>query len=115
MKKFKNPSEVNQSLKAWHKLRLAYLQEHCFCENCLRYGKYTFSEEVHHRYFLNNGKTVADRLAILLDWNNLIALCKDCHHRFHAYSKAHNLNRIDNLSPDTPIKPEVTSVNFLDF
>lgn len=115
MKKFKNPNEVDQRLKCWAKLRLQYLNEHPFCENCLRYDKYSFAEEVHHKTFLQNGKTVEDRLAILLDWNNLMSLCRDCHHRFHAYAKAHNLTRIDNLSPDTPIKPEVTSVKFLDF
>jgi len=115
MKKFKNPQDVNQSLKAWHKLRLVYLNDHPLCENCLKYGKYSFASEVHHVRFLQNGKTVEDRLAILLDWNNLIALCRDCHHRFHAYAKSHNLTRIDNLSPDTPVRPEVTSNKFLDF
>ena len=51
------------------------------CERCAAKGLIVPAEEVHHKV-----KLAPDNLSdptIALDWNNLEALCKDCHIKAH--------------------------------
>lgn len=65
----------------WKACREGYLQQHPFCEECLKVGEYTAATHVHHKIWLNE-QNVRDP-AISLNWNNLEAVCIDCHNRIH--------------------------------
>ena len=65
----------------WRKLRDTYIKEHPLCEDCLDKGKVVPAEDVHHiRSPFQNGEC---NKALLLDYNNLMALCKQCHNKRH--------------------------------
>lgn len=69
--------------KYWKNLRTAYITDHPLCERCLKKGFSRPAEEIHHiRPFLT-GVTDEDRWDLLLNPNNLMALCERCHHEVH--------------------------------
>jgi 5-methylcytosine-specific restriction protein A len=59
--------------RSWELVRTVYINEHPFCEQCLKGGKFTKTEEVHHKIPLSKGGTH--------DMRNLMSLCKSCHSR----------------------------------
>ncbi len=59
----------------WKKIRDAYVAEHPLCEMCLKEGKYTPVEEVHHILPVSRGGTN--------DTSNLMSVCKSCHNKLH--------------------------------
>ena len=70
----------------WRKLRDTYIKEHPLCEDCLNEGKVVPAEDVHHiRSPFQNGEC---NKALLLDYNNLMALCKQCHNKRHNPNQA---------------------------
>lgn len=70
----------------WRKLRDTYIKEHPLCEDCLDKGKVVPAEDVHHiRSPFQNGEC---NKALLLDYNNLMALCKQCHNKRHNPNQA---------------------------
>ena len=78
----------------WRKLRLLYLQNHPLCEKCLSEGRTKAAADVHHikSPFFNG--TYSKEL--LLDENNLMSVCKECHAAIHGKSKT-NEEIIDEL------------------
>ena len=84
-KKHNNPKQSAKyyNSKAWKTLRNLYIREHPLCEMCLKEGKTTPAEEIHHvRNFLS-GQTARERWALLTDKNNLMALCSEHHKIIH--------------------------------
>lgn len=81
---------------AWRDLRAFYIEHHPICEECIQYGVITPAEHIHHKKEFLKGKTDADRWQLLLDINNLEALCSCCHHAIHSIRKHH---KCDHLSP----------------
>lgn len=81
--------------KYWKKLRTQYIQEHPICELCALEGKSVPADEVHHRHFFMLGNTDEERWDLLLDPNNLMSLCKDCHHKVHTYANKKKLSECD--------------------
>ena len=70
----------------WKKLRETYIKEHPLCEDCLNEGKVVPAEDIHHiRSPFQNGEC---NKALLLDYNNLMALCKQCHNKRHNPNQA---------------------------
>jgi 5-methylcytosine-specific restriction protein A len=59
--------------RAWRKVRLAYLNEHPLCVECLAQGLLVAAEEVDHI------ATIEDRPDLRLDPTNLRSLCKPHH------------------------------------
>jgi len=57
--------------REWQRIRAAFVAAHPLCELCLKQGKVTPTEEVHHILPLRQGGTN--------DSKNLMALCKACH------------------------------------
>lgn len=55
-----------------------YIAAHPLCEECYRQERLTPSQEVHHIVPLSKGGTH--------DFDNLMALCKQCHSRITAES-----------------------------
>ena len=62
--------------KQWRRIRYKYVQEHPFCEECLKRGVLVMTEQVHHIIPLAEGGTNAPE--------KLMSLCKSCHSRLHA-------------------------------
>lgn len=65
----------------WRKLRNIFIQQHPLCEECLKRGKVTPASDIHHIRSPFQGGEIND--ALLMDENNLMALCKDCHGALH--------------------------------
>lgn len=63
--------------KSWIDTRRAYLiSQHYLCERCGEPAKV-----VHHKNYLT--KRNINNADITLNWDNLEALCQDCHNREH--------------------------------
>lgn len=84
----------------WINLRSYYYRTHPLCENCLSQGKVTPADEVHHKQFLSTD--INREWDLLLDENNLMSLCQDCHHRIHTYAKQNGLKYCDFIKLKTP-------------
>lgn len=67
----------------WTILRNSYLMEHPLCEKCLLDNKIVAAEEVHHIKPILKGENELEQREIMLDSNNLMALCRDCHKKMH--------------------------------
>ena len=52
------------------------------CERCMQEGRYKPAEIVHHKVYLTPENI--NNPAITLNWDNLEALCRDCHEAEHA-------------------------------
>jgi len=61
--------------REWRRIRDRYASLHPVCENCLKEGKITPMEEVHHILPINRGGDHS--------WNNLMSLCHSCHEKIH--------------------------------
>lgn len=67
---------------AWHNTSRAYKQSvGGLCERCMSKGLVTPAEIVHHKIPLTD-KNISD-LSISLSWDNLQALCRQCHAEAH--------------------------------
>lgn len=79
----------------WRKLRDWYMKQHPICEECLKNGKVTPAEDIHHvkSPFLKG----EINWALLLDADNLKPLCKRCHANLHNKQLGH-------ISPQDVIK-----------
>lgn len=58
--------------RAYRRARAAKLADEPLCRRCLREGRYTAADTVHHRHALSDGGD-------LLDPDNLVPLCRRCH------------------------------------
>ena len=77
------------SSKAWQDCRNEYMKRaHYLCEDCMRRGIYKPAKEVHHIEELTPENIY--RPEVSLNFNNLIALCKECHKARH---KEHDRGR----------------------
>lgn len=71
----------------WRKMRDCYIKEHPLCDECLKKGKITPAEDVHHiRSPFKKGEI---NWALLLDEDNLMSLCKNCHAEIHNKQLGH--------------------------
>lgn len=79
----------------WRKMRDCYLREHPLCDECLKKGKITPATDIHHiKSPFRNGEI---NYALLLDEDNLMSLCKECHGNIHAAQQGH-------ISPEEILK-----------
>lgn len=66
----------------WVKCRDAYFNRvHGLCERCLANGQYEPAKIVHHKIHLNRSNY--KDAAIAYGFDNLEALCQDCHNKEH--------------------------------
>jgi 5-methylcytosine-specific restriction protein A len=72
----RDPASVKRYSGAWKKIRAAFLSVNPLCEMCSTDGRLTPATVAHHKIKLSDGGTN--------DWNNMTALCKQCHSRLHA-------------------------------
>lgn len=59
----------------WKKIRDLYASLHPLCERCLKEGRTTPMDEVHHIVPVSRGGTD--------DFSNLMSVCKSCHNKIH--------------------------------
>lgn len=59
----------------WKRIRDRYAHQHPFCEQCLKEGRLTPVQEVHHIIPVTSGGTH--------DETNLMSLCRSCHNKIH--------------------------------
>ena len=70
------------SSKAWQECRNEYMKRaHYLCENCLRKGIYKPAEIVHH--IIEIDPITIERPEIALNFDNLEAVCRECHNEYH--------------------------------
>ena len=68
--------------KTWQKCRQGYIKSvGGLCERCLEHGRYTPAEIVHHVVHID-ASNINDP-TVTLNWNNLQAVCRDCHKELH--------------------------------
>lgn len=70
-----DPNHSKKYGNNWRRLRAAYAKAHPLCEECLKKGRLTPVEEVHHIVPLNRGGKN--------EWDNLMSLCQSCHTKIH--------------------------------
>lgn len=74
--KYERAPNVNKTYgRAWKRIRDKYAAAHPLCEICLRNGRLTPVEEVHHILPISKGGTHAK--------DNLMSLCQSCHTKLH--------------------------------
>lgn len=67
--------------RKWRRLRDGYLMEHPICEHCHD----RLATDVHHVMSpFGDGLTEMERIGLLIDPNNLQALCQECHGLLHS-------------------------------
>ena len=74
--KYERSPYVNKKYgRAWKRIRDKYVSLHPLCEQCLKEGRLTPVEEVHHILPVSKGGRHTQE--------NLMSLCKSCHNKIH--------------------------------
>jgi len=87
---------------AWKKCARGYRRSvGGLCEECRKKGLIVPAEEVHHKTHLTPKNISQPEIA--LNWDNLIALCKDCHLKAHRKQKRWRVDQDGNvILPEGP-------------
>ena len=72
------PGKAQRYGKGWDDLSRRYRAKHPLCEACLVKGNTKQADDVHHR------QKVKDRPDLLLQWDNLMSVCRACHAKIEA-------------------------------
>ena len=67
----------------WQLLRRKQIIKQPLCEDCLKKGRVTVAEEVHHAIPVESGKDFAEMQRLAYDFSNLVSLCRECHYFRH--------------------------------
>lgn len=67
----------------WQRLRDMYKAQHPVCEMCEKNGRTSLAKVVHHIVPIEDARDVVMMESLAYDWNNLMALCEDCHEQIH--------------------------------
>lgn len=79
---------------AWKQCRAAYAKSKGgLCEVCLARGRIVPGEIVHHKIHISP-KNIND-LNVILDWNNLQLVCRECHAEAHRHDGKENPQRYE--------------------
>lgn len=82
--------------KAWKDCRAAYAKSRRgLCEICLGRGVYRAGVIVHHKIHVEP-ETINDP-HVLLDWDNLQLVCRDCHAELHPTERQKRRYTVDEL------------------
>lgn len=65
----------------WRSLRAVKFANNPLCEVCLKVGRVTQTDEIHHIIPFYNGVEVVEWLAF--DYDNLLSVCFKCHDKIH--------------------------------
>jgi 5-methylcytosine-specific restriction protein A len=64
-------------------MREVMMRDFPVCEECLKEGRTSPSQLVHHIRPWQLGRTEAEQEALMYDYDNLQCLCNDCHVKIH--------------------------------
>lgn len=83
----------------WRNLRKIYIQSHPLCEKCLERGIVNGEHlNVHHKLSpFDYGLSDMERYSRLLDYNNLMTLCEECHGALHMEMLKKNMAKNDKI------------------
>lgn len=99
--KEKSFEDVFYSSWAWRKCAAGYKTAvGGICERCRKRGLITPVDEVHHKIRLTQENV--NKPEIALNWDNLEALCEDCHKKIHRKQKRWTVDEDGNVTPGTP-------------
>lgn len=74
--RYQRPADSNKKYgRAWKRIRDRYAAAHPLCELCLKEGRLTPVEKVHHIVPLSQGGTHRN--------GNLMSLCQSCHRKLY--------------------------------
>lgn len=79
---YKRRQSVYQT-RRWERLRLVKMADQPLCERCMRHGKITPAVDVHHIKSFTEAADKFERDRLAYDYDNLMSLCKECHHYVH--------------------------------
>lgn len=71
----RDPETKKRYGRAWKRIRDRYAAAHPLCERCLKEGRYSPVEEVHHILPISQGGDHRE--------SNLMSLCQSCHTKMH--------------------------------
>ncbi len=69
--------------RRWRNLRRLKMISNPICEECLKVGKVTPTEDVHHIISFMSVKDPYERRKLAYDYDNLESLCRACHNKKH--------------------------------
>ncbi|HOT60454.1 MAG TPA: HNH endonuclease signature motif containing protein [Spirochaetales bacterium] len=72
----RDPDSNKRYGRTWKQIRAAFLSANPLCVMCKEDGRLTPATLAHHKVKLTDGGTN--------DWENMMALCQECHSRLHA-------------------------------
>lgn len=91
--KHNRQSEKYYNTLQWKNLRNSYIKEHPFCQYCQEhYNRVRLAEEVHHCTEFLQATTEEGRMELLLDPNNLMSVCRECHMEIHSIRRKNRNN-----------------------
>ena len=74
--KYERSPDINRKYgRAWKRIRDRYVAAHPLCEMCLKEGRLTPVDEVHHILPISKGGDHRE--------SNLMSLCQSCHTKMH--------------------------------
>lgn len=84
--------------RAWKATRRAYRKSvGGLCERCLKAGRYTPGEIVHHKIHLTPQNV--NNPSVTLDWGNMELLCRECHAEEHGRQRRYVILEDGRISP----------------
>ena len=99
--KGKDFEDVFYSSWAWRKCAASYRASvDGLCEDCRKRGLITPVAEVHHKIRLTPENV--NKPEIALNWDNLEALCEDCHKKKHRKQKRWTVDEDGNVTATDP-------------
>lgn len=93
-----NKSAKYYGNKAWKELRNNYFDTHPLCEVCNAHGVVTAAEHVHHRRPFLSGIDDNERMELLLNYNNLMSVCRVCHEALHIKRDRYKMVKVEQLT-----------------
>lgn len=89
--------KINNSIKyynspQWKRFRENFIRKHPLCEVCLEKGKVVEAQQVHHVTQFLKGIDDKQRWKLLLDEDNCISICKQCHIEIHKQMRQKNVS-----------------------
>ena len=87
---------------SWKQCRASFLQSKQYlCERCSTQHDPVVASIVHHRIYITQENIIDPN--ITLSWNNLEALCPDCHNREHHAAERKPRYAFDNNGELVPV------------
>lgn len=74
----------------WKSLSKAFKMAHPLCQRCLEKGIVTPTAHIHHKVSFMTVDNELKRMELAYDWDNLEALCVECHTEIHNKNGKHH-------------------------